>query len=64
MSDIKQSEIYVIVIGTGARNRQEGAIDVMTLGDAPIAVSSKVKSLGITLDGTLSFDSHIDNQRL
>ena len=51
----------MIVIGTGARNRHEGAIDAVTLGDAPIAVSSTVKSLGITLDGTISFDRHVDN---
>ena len=49
------------MIGTGARNRHEGAIDAVTLGDAPIAVSSTVKSLGITLDGALSFDRHVDN---
>ena len=30
----------VIVIGTGARYRHESAIDAVTLGDAPIAVSS------------------------
>ena len=51
----------VIVTGTGTRNRQEGPIGVMTLGDAPIAVFSKVKSLGITLEETLSFDNHVDN---
>ena len=51
----------VIVIGTDARNRHEGAIDAVSLGDAPIAVSSTVKSLGITLDGALSFDRPVDN---
>ena len=33
----------------------------MTLGDISIAVSKTVKSLGVTLDETLSFNSHVDN---
>ena len=33
-----------IVIGTGARTRQEGRIDAMTLGSASITVSDSVKS--------------------
>ena len=51
----------VIVIGTGARNRREGEIGMMTLGDAQIPVSKTVKSLGITLDDKLSFNTHVDN---
>ena len=51
----------VIVIGTGARNRREGEIGTMTLGDAQITVSKSVKSHGITLDDKLSFNSHVDN---
>ena len=47
----------VIVIGTGARNRKEGGISAVTLGDTLIAVSKTVKSLGVTLDETLSFKS-------
>ena len=46
----------VIVIGTGIRNRKEGGINAVTLGDISIAVSKTVKSLGVTLDETLSFD--------
>ena len=33
----------------------------MTLGDTSIAVSKKVKSLGVKLDETLFFNSHVDN---
>ena len=51
----------VIVIGTGARNRKEGGICALTLGDTSIAVSKTVKSLGVTLDETLSFNSQVDN---
>ena len=50
-----------IVIGTGARIRQEGRIDVMTLGSASITVSDSVKSLGVTIDETLSFNTHVNN---
>ena len=51
----------VIVTGTGARIRQEGRIEEMTLGDTPISVSNTVKSLGVTIDETLSFNNHVDN---
>ena len=51
----------VIVIGTGAMNRKEGGISAVTLGDTSLAVSKTVKSLGVTLDETLSFNSQIDN---
>ena len=33
----------------------------MTLGDTSIAVSKTVKSLGVTLDEIMSFNSHVDN---
>ena len=48
-------------VGTGARIRQEGRIDVMTLGSALITVSDSVKSLGVTIDETLSFNTHVNN---
>ena len=51
----------MIVIGTGARNRREGEIGMTTLGDAQIPVSKTVKSLGITVDDKLSFNTHVDN---
>ena len=53
----------VIVIGTGTRHRKEGGINAVTLrlGDTSIAVSKTVKNLGVTLDETLSFNSHVDN---
>ena len=51
----------VIVIGTGARNRREGEIGMTTLGDTQITVSKTVKSLGVTLDDKLSFNTHVDN---
>ena len=51
----------VIVIGTGARNRKEDGISAVTLGDTSIAVSKTVESLGVTLDETRSFNSHVDN---
>jgi hypothetical protein len=50
-----------VVIGTGARQRAEGAINAMQLGDTSIPVSGSVKSLGVTIDSTLSFDEHVDS---
>ena len=38
-----------------------GGISAVTLGDTSIAVSETVKSLGVTLDETLSFNSQVDN---
>ena len=46
-----------IVTDTGARIRQEGRIDVVTLGSGSITVSDSVKSLGLTIDETLSFNN-------
>ena len=34
---------------------------MMTLGSASITVSDSVKSLGVTIDETLSFDTHVNN---
>ena len=50
-----------IVVGTGARRRQEGAIGSVSLGGVNIPVSECVRSLGVTLDSTMSFDRHVDN---
>jgi hypothetical protein len=49
------------VIGTGARHRQEGEIGSVRLGDVDIPVSDSVRSLGITIDKTMSFDRHVNN---
>jgi len=50
-----------VVIGTGARQRAEGTIKDIALGTDAILVSDSVKSLGVTIDKTLSFDKHIDD---
>jgi hypothetical protein len=50
-----------IVIGTGARNRTEGAITAVSLGDVTVQPSGSVKSLGVIIDDTLSFNEHINN---
>jgi len=50
-----------IVVGTGARRRQEGAIGSVSLDGVNIPVSECVRSLGVTLDSTMSFDGHVDN---
>ena len=50
-----------IVIGTGARQRSEGAVNNIALGDTTIPMSASVKSLGVTIDNTLSFDEHVSS---
>lgn len=48
-----------IVIGTSARQRVEGAISTISLGETSIAVTGSVRSLGVTIDSTLSFKTHV-----
>lgn len=49
-----------IVIGTAARHRFEDAIEAFTFRDVIIPISNDVRSLGIRIDGSLSFSKHID----
>lgn len=49
-----------IVIGTSARQRTEGVIHDVSLGSMAIPVSDSVKSLGVIIDNTLSFDDHVN----
>ena len=48
-----------IVVGTGARHRRKGDIATVTLGGNGIPVSRVVKTLGDTIDSTMSFDLHV-----
>ena len=50
-----------IIIGTGARQRSEGPLGSIALGDVQIQPSDTVKSLGVTIDSTLSFSTHVNN---
>ena len=50
-----------IVIGTGARQRSEGSLDVVAVADAKIRPSDSVKSLGVIIDNTLSFNAHVSS---
>jgi hypothetical protein len=52
-----------IVVGTGARQRREGDIGTVALGGNGIPVSSVVRTLGVTIDSTMSFDHHVANIR-
>ena len=45
----------------GIERRVESVRTAVTLGDTSIAVSKTVKSLGVTLDETRSFNNHVDN---
>jgi hypothetical protein len=50
-----------VVIGTGARQRMEGLVNTVDLGCASVSPASSVRSLGVTVDNTLSFNEHVDN---
>ena len=50
-----------IVVGTSARHRHEGEISTVQLGGTDICVSESVRTLGVTIDSTMSFDQHVDN---
>ena len=49
-----------IVIGTAARQRSEPKIDDVTVSDVTVPVTRAVKSLGVIIDNTLSFDDHVN----
>ena len=50
-----------ITIGTSARQRAEGPANTVDLGSVSIKSASSVRSLGVTIDNTLSFNEHVDN---
>ena len=49
------------VVGTGARQRREGDIGTVELGENSVPVSKFVRTLGVTIDSTMSFGRHVDN---
>ena len=49
-----------IVIGTSARHRSEGVVHVVTLGTDSITVTESIRSLGVTIDSSLSFNTHVN----
>jgi len=49
-----------IIIGTGARQRSEGSLEVINLGNVHFQPSESVRSLGVVIDNTLSFDAHVN----
>jgi len=53
----------VIVIGTSTRQRSEPQIDAVTVTDVTFPITRTLKSLGVTIDNTLSFDDHGNNVR-
>jgi hypothetical protein len=50
-----------VVIGTGERQRTEGPVNTVDLDYASVSPASSVRSLGVTVDDTLSFNDHVDN---
>ena len=50
----------MIVVGTGARSRQESTISFVSLRSTNVPVSESVRSLEITWDSVMSFDGHVD----
>ena len=50
-----------IVVGTGARHKREDDIATVALGGNGIPVSRVVRTLGVAIDSTMSFDTHVAN---
>jgi len=50
-----------IIIGTSASQRSEPLIDNFKVAGISVPVSRTVRSLGVTLDNTPSFDDYIDD---
>ena len=50
-----------LVIGTTSRHRHDAQVSVVTLSDVTIPVATSVRSLGVTIDNTLSFNDHVGN---
>jgi len=50
-----------IIIGTGARQRSEGSLEVIDLDSVHIQPLESVRSLGVVIDNTLSFDAHVNS---
>jgi len=45
----------------GARQRSEGSLEVIDLGNVHIQPSESVRSLGVVIDNTLSFDANVNS---
>jgi hypothetical protein len=50
-----------IIIGTGARQRTEGYLQVIDLGNVHIQQLESVRSLGVVINIMLSFDAHVNS---
>jgi hypothetical protein len=50
-----------IVIGTSARQRTQGSLSNITVGNITLQPAKCVKSLGVIIDDTLSFNAHVDS---
>ena len=49
-----------IVVGTSSRQRTDGRISSVAIGAHHIRTKSNIRSLGVTIDDTLSFGDHVD----
>jgi len=50
-----------VSIGSGTRQRSEGSLEVIDLGSVRIQPSESVRSHGVVIDNTLSFDAHVNS---
>jgi len=53
--------IHPKIIGTGTRQRSEGSLEVIDLGNVHIQPSESFRSLGVVIDNTMSFDTHVNS---
>ena len=57
---LNPTKTEAIIVGTGARLRQEALIDSVRLAGADITIAENVESLGVTIDCSLNFNMNVD----
>jgi len=57
---LNPDKLEAIVIGTSAQQKTEGIVNAVTLGTDSISVPENVRSLGVTTNSTLLFNTHVN----
>ncbi len=60
ISQVNSAKTEILLVGTKSKLHNCGSF-TLTIDNSVISPSSQVKSLGVILDSTLSFDAHVNN---